>query len=448
MGRTYPILISSFAVSLFFQLLRFPTLILENGGGAFLLLFFLLINLVGLPLLIAERAMDNKLTDLSLSQWLRLFPLNRGSQVLGRLILASWWTFRLTFLLGLFCFFVYLAGVNLIMAQSHALAFWYSPGKFANSTLSMDQQLSDWAVFLLTGGMWFLAFWPRSPFLRWMHGWGLPAVIATFLVLFLKIILSVPDYQGLRSLFYPNFSALTLESLQLAIGHSLVCLFIGLGFYARQVSQSQIQDPIEIFIRIIIQNLTLAILIGVMALPMIEQASELAIGLRWILEVLPRWLSYGRFGGYYSFLYFLALMLLSFYLAVVCLRCLREISRRWAWLGYAWVRRIVAPLLFLSLTLWCVALLQEHLLGWLGQSLFVLFDQLLISWVLPTLSLIVLWFVMNYISIEDRRRVFAHQQVFFHSQIFFSIWHFAVRWVLPPLLLLTLSGRLLLPLLS
>lgn len=433
--KSLPFLISVFAFTLVFHLIRFPHLILENGGGAFLILFFLVINLVGLPLLIAEKALDSKLSSISLMKWVQLFP-GPLFPAANRFLWALWWGLRLWILTCLLWFFLYVSGVSLLYMfffSGSILGFIYN---IVDIPSFPNMEMGLWGSILWVTFVVVVFCFARKGCYRWAHKWILPFSFSIFFLIFMKIILSVNDYDGLKILFYPDFLALNLQSLQLAIGHALICLFVGLGLYQNSFLKSEDKDPIELFIRVVVLNLFLAVLVGVVALPMIEQASEVPVGSRWLFEVLPRWLSYGDFSNYYCLLYFLGLLFLSFYISLILIQLIADNFQRVYSLNST--KRIAAQIFSIIVSGGLIFYLQKRLFGWTGQGLFVEIDSLIVDWTMPLLSLLVLWFVWNYVSRQEQRDVFNQQQVFFHSHVFFEFWRKTCFWFVPVIILLSL----------
>lgn len=400
-----------------------------------MILFFLVINLVGLPLLIAENALDRKLSSISLIKWVQLFP-GPFSPAVNKFLWALWWGVRLFILICLLWFFLYLSGVSLLYMfffSGSILGFRYN---VTDIPPFPNMEMGLWGSVLWVAFIFFVFGFARKGFCIWVQKWMLPFSFSIFFLIFMKIILSVNDYDGLKILFYPDFLALNLESLQLAIGHALICLFVGLGLYQNSFQKSEVKDPIELFIRVVVLNLFLAVLVGVVALPMIEQASEVPVGSRWLFEVLPRWLSYGEFSNYYCLLYFFGLLLISFYISLSLIQLVTYNFQRVYSLTSS--KRIFIQLLSTCISGGLIFSLQKRLFGWTGQGLFVQIDSLLVDWMMPLLSLLVLWFVWNYVSRQEQRDVFNQQQVFFHNHIFFEFWRKTSFYVIPALILLAL----------
>ena len=106
-------LTSLLAINLSFHILRFPHLILENGGGAFLILFFIALNALALPLLITERVLDNKLEGIDLKSLISIHKWE-GDRFFDHLFVMTWYGLRLVILICLLWFFLYLSGTSLV----------------------------------------------------------------------------------------------------------------------------------------------------------------------------------------------------------------------------------------------------------------------------------------------------------------------------------------------
>ena len=250
------------------------------------------------------------------------------------------------------------------------------------------------------------------------------------------MIVSVKDFEALKILFYPDFSALTRNSLVDLIGHSLVCLFVGFGFYRNMEGRSEDHDPIEIFIHAIIQTLLLALVIGVTALPMIQQVRETAFGSSWVFSILPRWLSYGDFGNYYCSLFFLCIFYLSFHISILITSLVSDNTSLLFPMKQFQKTRFFMNTIFVLLNASLVYYLQNYLQGWSGQSDFLLVDHILIDRMVPVLGLMMVWVVFRYTGKSEQLKVFEHQQVFYHNRVFFNIWRGFSLFVVPVLVVL------------
>lgn len=427
-------LTSLLAINLSFHFLRFPHLIIENGGGAFLILFFIVLNALALPLMISERVLDDKLAEIDLKSLISIHKFE-GSRRVDQFLVRGWYGFRLLFLVFFLWFFLYLAGSSVVY-------FFYFFSFLSDSRVNTtdlpstpDLELGLVGSLLITALSFFVYRNARNFFFQFSNQWILPMVFCILLFLFLKVIIGVQDFQALKILFYPDFSALNRNSAISLVGHSMVCLFIGFGFYQNLKDTSEDNDPIEIFIHALIQTLCLAVVIGIMALPMIQQVSETAFGFNWVFSILPRWLSYGKFGTYYCCVFFLAIFLLGFHISVILLDLLGNIKNHLVPPKDQWKFPKLIDALFVALSGGMVFLLQRSTRGWSGQSFLLWLDYTFINVFLPALGLIMIWVVFRYTKPSEQIKVFEYQKVFYHNRVFFKIWRFFSVIIVPLMVL-------------
>lgn len=429
-------LTSLLAVNLSIQFLRLPHLILENGGGAFLILLVLSLHTMTLPLLIAETAITQKLRKLDFKSLIYLSKSKQSFDYEG-VLLCGWFGLRFLILLGLLWYFLYILG-NSLLYTDYFLKFLYGQESYdvIDTPAFPDMQLSYGAAMACSTVTFLIYFFAKKKFFRLSAGWLLPFSFITLLVLFIKIVISVQDFQSLKALLYPDFTSLSMGTWRKVVGHTLICLLIGVGFYDVSLFKENRRDPIEIFVRAIIQTLFLCLLVGVMAVPMIEKVNDLPFGSNWIFEILPRWLSYSQYGNYYCFLFFVAIGLIALY---ICVMFTNLISRNLKLLFQATkpgLVRYLVDIAFVVINGLVVILIQSSLKGWAGQSLFIQVDSFLVDGMVPLLALIMLWIVFRYTSKSERMRVFEKQQVLFHSRAFFRTWEWVAMYFVPTIIIL------------
>ncbi len=423
-------LVALMAVGVCVHLLRFPHLILENGGGAFLILFFLCLNLVSFPVLIAERILDDKLNEIDLRS---LIYIRKEAPVglLDRGFIFIWFGLRTLLLILFFWFFLYLGSSALVyMFYFLRTAFEY-PTSYSDVPTVPEINFS-WLGSLFWSLLIFFVFllWD-GPFLKFFARWVLPFCFGGLFLLLMRVIFKVNEFEGLKNLFYPDFKALTAGTLNSLIGHSLVSLFIGFGFYKQYNQDGEKLDVIELFVRVTTQCLILAIVIGVMALPMIEQISETPFGSNWVFQILPRWLSYGEFGSYYCSLFFLAISILCVYVAISLLTTLdANVKLILNFKGRDRFRWTINTL-FILCSSGVVLLLQNRMQGWSGQSYLISIDSLVVNHLVPFFALMMIWVVFRYTREHERFEVFKNQHLFFHSRSFFNLWEFVTIYFVP-----------------
>lgn len=419
--------ITLLSLSFLIHLYRFPHLILENGGGAFFILYFLALHWVAFPLLVAEQVLFQKLSRNSIHE---IAFLNRKGPAYRHLTSTVHWLFfflrtLLLFFLGLF--FLYIGAISvqyMLYFASFALGW--------SQNIINDLSFPEMGLSLWGSSIWVLVVFALIRF--WSRPWSLiftrvllPIGFGLLLFLFLRVIIATQSYEGFKLLLYPDFSNLTVRSLLSAISHALISVWVGVGLYRSPLFDRLKTDPIQLYVRSLVQAFILSLVIGAMAVPMIEAVSGMPLGAGWLFEILPRWLAYGSYGLYYCMLFFLALSCISLYASIQILLLLDQSVTPGLSEKYLWFRRVFY---FLALS-FSVYHAQLSLRGWNGQLLLLRYDFVLLDLIVPFIGLLILILALLLTRSSDRRAVFSQQKVFYHNDVFFKIWSWAVHFVTP-----------------
>ncbi|MEM7645674.1 MAG: hypothetical protein AAF203_02080 [Pseudomonadota bacterium] len=289
--------------------------------------------------------------------------------------------------------------------------------------------------FLWTWALVLFIFWTPHRWIDRFRRFLLPLCFFILLALFARTVHSVNDYSGFKVLLYPNFSALSSSSLLFALGHSLASLFVGYGFFQDRFLKLREGDLIDIFVLAILQCLTGAILAGAMILPMVQQISEFPIGTSWLFEILPRWMSYGPYGDYYSCLFFGVLSILSVQL-VYQLGQLIPASFKPSIRKFFAKKNLLPLSFFVFVQTGLMVIYGNQLSSWGGQYWLLKFDHFLFNGVMSLIALSLVGLLFTVTNQKERREIFARQQIFFHSRVFFRIWELVTLFVVPSLILL------------
>lgn len=434
--NTYLFFVSLCATGLLIHLLRFPHLVLENGGGAFLILFFVLLHFVSFPLLVAERCLDNKLQVMNLK---KLKFINQSSVFSwhDKIFVFLWHVFRMLLLFSFFSFFLYLSGMAFLYVYHFAKITIGGGLVVSDLPILPEQQFTIFEAMIWSGLCFVVFYFFKQQFMRLSTRFLLPFFLLALFILFVKILLYVTDTEGFKILLYPDFSSLHWGSLSAAIGHSLICLVIGLGFYNNSLFKRAELDSVEFYINAILQALFIALLTGVMALPMIRQFREIPFGSNWIFATLPRWLSYGEFGSYYTLLFFLAICYIGFHICILLtLLMVRHLRMLMNWKENPVINFIISGL-FILLGAFLIVFLQEETKGWSGQSALLRVDRILIEIVFPFFAILLIWIVFRFTTRKERMEVFSHQQMFFHNKYFFAFWEKILFYFIPTLIIVS-----------
>ncbi|MCJ8276945.1 MAG: hypothetical protein HRT44_05160 [Bdellovibrionales bacterium] len=433
--NTWTFFMTMMAINLMAHLMRLPHLVMNHGGGAFLILFIILIHLVSLPVILSEIALGRSRLKTSLKDHLRVKKAS-GSQKSLRLFVRGFALLQITLLFSFAVFFIYMTGLSFLhIFQFAALSIDVS---FVGLELKSYPPLSMSLSGLL--GLLSLAYavgkWRFKVFLSLSTRWLLPFSISIFLVVFIKILFSMSDYAGLRTLFYPDFSHLNSQTLFFAIGQALIGLFVGLSFFNQPLLLDPKKDPIRIVINLVIQSIIISLFIVGLALPALEQNTATPFGAGWVFTILPRWLSYGEFGYYYCFLFYIALFYIFFFLLVMVLKKGSELLQGFWEKPYNLEFMTSAVFSFVSCGTY--VFYQQPFKAWWGQGLFVKADFFVVNILLPLTCVGVVAMMFFQTTKEERKSLFKHQQVFYHSSYFFKFWQWTARYLVPGLVLISL----------
>ena len=420
---------------------RFPYQLGENGGSAFLIIYLLCAFGIGLPLLITEIAIGRR-GGASASQSV--------VNVAGECGRSKRWGFIGN--LGIFCAFVILSYYSVLSGWTLDYFVKAATGAFdgvdANATRSMFTGL--------LANPWVLMFWNTVVHIliiiviRQGVQSGLeravkilmPALFGAIVVMVVYGMFAGDMVQTLKFLLEPDFSKITFGTLMAAIGQAFFSIGIGMGslivFGAYMPKDFSITRSSSY---VILMDTGVAVLAGFAIFPLV-----FAYGLNpgggpgLIFETLP--LAFGQmpggrlFGAIFFVLLITAALSSCLGLAEGVTNWLDEhmhIPRKKGvlWVGgTAWVLGIAS---ILGFSVWKDVRLLEFIPSYRGKDIFDTFDTLAANNLLligGALSAIFFgWMVPKALKLEE---------IDVPDGLFFGFWRFMIRFVIPPVLIVTL----------
>ncbi len=416
------------------NLWRFPYVVGENGGGAFVLLYVLLVLLLGIPLLVGE-LMLGKSTGKSILTALGSLSYKGKPifRVLGRisvllcLLVLSYYTVISGWVLHFAIqFFISALGVHQASELS-TLNILLRNGILQAGLASVH--LLFCIVVVLKG---------VQEGLERFIGWTVPVFGVLVVLLVAKSLSLASAPNAVRFLLYPDFSKLALSSLGQAVGQVLFTLSLGFGTMVTFGSYMTHEHIPTASFRVATIDTIISLVAGLLIFPIALQASNTPLSDSGILfEVLPKFLLEMPGGVIFGFGFFLCLYLASLGASIGLLEVIvsnfvdrsRVDRGRATWLA-GFVTLVLAFIPALS-----GMLMQRLKLGQRGVLESV--DSLIINWILPLIALGLCFAITAGMQQKVKEDLFVNMEKV-ESEVLFSHWQWTLKWFIPSVISLGL----------
>lgn len=406
---------------------KFPYITGENGGGAFVLVYLVIIAFVGLPVLIAEVTLGrrgkrdpvNSMADLAVEagrsyQWRNLGWLAAlgGLLILSFYTVIAGWALRYTWVAANGAF----AGLNSESSVEYFSAFTSSP-----------VSLTIWSSIFLFATMYIVSLGVNRGIEASLR-YAMPLMLVLLLVMVGYSMSSGSFGQALHFLFAPDFSKLTVNAVLIAMGHAFFTLGVGAGsmmIYGAYIP-ANLSLP-RVCLDVAVADTAIALLAGIAIFPLVF-ANNLPVGggPGLIFTSLP--IAFGQmpYGTLMGTVFFSMLSLAAFSSALAAIEGMVTVFiERWQMsrVTAAGVLGVLVWVLSLG-TVFSFNLGSELTLS--GKTFFNLIDFLTANIMLPGVSLLTALFVgwaMNTKVVE--------QSVMANDRGVFLLWYRTLRYVSP-----------------
>jgi len=420
---------------------RFPYQLGENGGSAFLILYLACALGIGLPLLITEISIGRR-GAASASQ-----SVANVARESGR---SSRWSIIGN--LGIFCAFV-------ILSYYTVLSGWTIDYFVKAATGAFDGVDADATGAMFSGLLanpWLLIFWNTLVYLlivliiRQGVQLGIeravkvlmPALFGSIVIMVIYGVVAGDMVSTLRFLLEPDFSKISFGTVMAAIGQAFFSIGIGMGslivFGAYMPKDFSIPRSAT---AVIFADTGVAVLAGFAIFPLVFQYGlNPGAGPGLIFETLP--LAFGQMPGGQLFGSIFFVLLISAALSS-CIG-LAEGVVNWTdehlniprkqgilWVsGAAWVLGLAS---ILGFSVWKDVRLLEFIPSYRGKDIFDTFDTLAANNLLliggALAAIFFGWLVPKALKLDE---------INVQDGLFFNFWRFMIRFVIPPILLISL----------
>ncbi|MFM6928117.1 MAG: sodium-dependent transporter [Bdellovibrio sp.] len=415
------------------NLWRFPYVVGENGGGAFILLYVFMALAIGAPMLIAE---------LMLGKNTRRSVIVATAQMGQRSKPMFKWVGRLAVVMSLvvLSYYAVISGWVLhFMTQFFVSLFVDTEGAASKTNLAALMS-NGWLQLMLASAHLLITIvvvvkGVQEGLEKWIS-YMMPLFAVLVAVLLVKSFSLPSTPEVLRFLFYPDFSKLTLSSLNHALGHVFFTLSVGFGTMVTFGSYLREEDHVPTAgFRVALVDTLISLLAVVMIFPVAFQASNVPLtDPALMFEVLPRYLLGIPGGALFGLIFFVCLYMAALNASIGLLEVIVSnlVDRNKTMLrGRAtWYSGLVALVLTVLPAL-SSSVLDNVRIG--GRSLIESLDSLLINWLLPLVALGILWAFYKGTSEKEKETSFVDKQKFV-SYSMYPHWIFILKWAAPAII--------------
>ncbi|MEK6774149.1 MAG: sodium-dependent transporter [Bdellovibrionota bacterium] len=415
------------------NLWRFPYVVGENGGGAFVLLYIFLALTLGMPLLIGE-LMLGRFTRQSVMMAAKKISVNSGKK------------FKLLSAMPVVMSLVVLSYYSVISGWVLHFILQFSLSLFGSSQIGSGSMMS----LLKNGGLQFglasvhllitlivVVKGIQDGLEKWI-GWMMPFFAFLVVILIWRSTSLSTTTEVMRFLFYPDFSKLTLSSLNHAIGHVFFTLSVGFGTMVTFGSYIRDDQHLPtVGLRVAFFDTIVSFGGLFIVFPLVFKASNQVItDPALMFDVLPQFFNEMNGGLLFGLAFFVCLYMAALNASIGLLETIvsnivdtfKGMSRSRA----GWMSGLTALFLTLLPAL-SGSFFSETRLG--QKGLIELIDSLLINGFLPLVALGLSFIFFKGLSLKEKERLFIDKEKFV-SYSMFPQWIFAVQWFAPVVIIL------------
>jgi NSS family neurotransmitter:Na+ symporter len=433
------------------NLWRFPYIVSDNGGGAFVLLYLALVFLLGLPIMIAELSLG-KISKGSLAPALSKLAGERymvrdiretsvDLPAWGRFLMRHLGTLSMVITVVVLAYYAVISGWVLHFFMQLLVAL-FDPSRFQPEGALTVLLNNGWLQLMLTSVHLLIVSVIVANDLefgleKWV-GYVMPMFAVLLTVLAFHSMRLESSTEALRFLFYPDFSKLTLASLGQAVGHVFFTLSVGFGTMVTFGSylREKVYIPMAAF-RVCMMDSAISLWAGAMIFPLVVIGARDVGGPALLFQTVPGLLARLPGGLWFGVGFFLCLYLASlgasiglFETVVANWREVRRVPRSRGAFSIAVLCFILAVFPALATNV-----LSGVKLG--NRNLLEVFDGVLINWCLPIAALLVSQVVAWCLKSELVQTEFITEDQPGSEKIY-SHWIFVLRYVVSPVILIAL----------
>ncbi|KIH76292.1 neurotransmitter:Na+ symporter, NSS family [Geoalkalibacter ferrihydriticus] len=416
---------------------KFPYVVGENGGGAFVLVYLACILLVGLPIMMAEFMLGRHTRRDAVGAFVQL----EGKR--SPWIAAGWVSITAAFLI--LSYYSVVAGWTLDYVY-RALRGSFSGVPAATIEGMFDGLIADgprqilWHLVFICLCLGIVIGGVQKGIERWSKIL-MPILLALLALLFMNGMLSKGAWEGIAFMFRPDFEKLTAGSVLEAMGHAFFTLSLGMAAmitYGSYIKRNE--DLLGSSLRIVGLDVTIALMAGLAIFPIVFSVGmEPGAGPGLIFKTIPVVFSRIPGGFVLAILFFLLLSFAALTSAISLLEAqVAYLIDERGW-GRKRATALLAGLAFLvglPTALSYNSLAQWHLIG--ERTFFDSADLLTSNYLLPISGLLISIYVGWFWSGSEEKQ----ELVAGGSGWVYPLWHFLIRYIAPSAIAIVLFFKM------
>lgn len=441
------------------SLWRFPYVVAENGGGAFVALYFFLLIVIGVPLLIGE-LLIGKVTNRGVLAGQRQLVAQAQSRGLNGKKRFLIWLMPILAGLSIFCC-VFILGYYSVVSGwvlhffMQFLSLLFSSGREVQVAENMSLLRSSAYLQMLFSTLHIasisivVAKGVEDGIEKWV-GFIMPVFVGILFVLVFESLSMASYSEAMRFFLYPDFSKLNLSSMGAAIGQ--LCFTLSVGFATMVTFGSYLRNDAlasDTGFRVATVDAATALVAGLLVFPLLVGGGNTSRGPELLFETAPKFLLQFDGGAIFGVFFFLCLYLAALGASISILETVvanicenSQLSRGWASLiagASAFLFSIVPAL---SSTFFAKVKFGD-------RGLLEFLDLILINWIVPVLALIFSQIVVYEMNEKSKREEFIQYEnsdmpiavtslSVSSGKMLYKHWMFLMKWVVPPIIIVAL----------
>ncbi|CAH0223480.1 sodium-dependent transporter [Peribacillus simplex] len=410
---------------------KLPYMTGANGGGVFFLLFILFTLLIGAPILIAEFTIGRNAQKDAISAYKHIAPgkpwaLIGYGGVVASIILLSFFSVVGGWIIS------YLAR-SFTGSLSNLTQEEY--GNFFNTIISNPYEtviaqllFMVFTIWVVQGGV--------SKGIEKANKYMMPSLFILFIILLIRSLTLDGAIEGVKFFLKPDFSALTGETILLALGQSFFALSVGVSVMVTYASYlSKKEDITKSAFSVVGLNIFISLLAGLVIFPAVFALGfSPSSGPGLVFVVLPAVFNEMALGGIFMFIFFILLLFATLTTAfsileiVVAAMIKGDAAKR---KKASWIAGITVFLIGIPSALSFGVLSDVKIFN---LSIFDFADYLTSNIALPVGALFISLFIgyqMKRIEVQKEFESGADS-----GRSLFKLWYFLIRYIVPIMIIL------------